>query len=261
MKTRAIVIMMMFVVAGFVIPCLADFQTVGVYDPCDLPWYNNIDQDGAYVSATGGATSANVLVLADIQGATILAAFNAGMGGVVDFEGVGDALDGLSTIHAIYNVGGTAKTLDITDSGGNGMSWADDGSGGRYPTSGNANMVKNANPPGFLLRIDGIINGDGDAVVKFGGTLVSREEKGAITANVTATFSDGSTVTSTASCGGNGIAADEDTFFGFVAPAGAYITRVDFVANTWLYLDDIFFITESGFPPAVNAGSDQSDLR
>lgn len=54
---------------------LAEFETVGVYDPNDGPYYNQVDQSGTYSSHTGDAGPGNVVDLQTFQ-ALIGTAFN-----------------------------------------------------------------------------------------------------------------------------------------------------------------------------------------
>jgi len=56
-------------------PALGEFETVGVYDPNDGPYYNQVDQSGTYSSHTGDAGPGNVVDLQTFQ-ALIGTAFN-----------------------------------------------------------------------------------------------------------------------------------------------------------------------------------------
>jgi len=83
-----------------------------------------------------------------------------------------------------------------------------------------------------------------EGVTHFGLTAIERSGANHGTVPCTATFSDGSSVTASATISGAAPANDEDTFYGFVAPAGRRIVNVhlDYSAN-FSNVDDVAFIT------------------
>ncbi|RKY07353.1 MAG: hypothetical protein DRP65_10605 [Planctomycetota bacterium] len=260
MKTKVILIMM-FVAAGFVAPGWAEFSTVGVYDPFDAPHYNEADQSCAYNSSTGDADASNVIDLAYMK-AAIIAAFDPNMGGVVDVgttRSFDTNLNGQRVIRARYG-SGQSKKLDIINllPVGGPRTQDDDV---ETPISGLYSIGMDSSL-GFHFQMGDITGGlEGEKVIIFGGTMCEEiDDPAGIFA--TATFSDGSTVTATASVGTNGIASDQDAFFGFIADPNEYITHIRVsTPGYWGDMDDLGFVTSTDFPPSSNAGPDQTGVQ
>ena len=218
----------------------ADFRTVGVYDPDDDPHRNQVDQSGVYGSHTGNAGPENVLDLATFQ-QLIGPAFAGGTGGVIDGEGPDDALPTDDIVTANFG----AKSVSFTHTGGNLNLGSGGAAGNRLPLSGDHRFSKSGSAD-FTFHIGKVIGGGADeAVTYFAGSLAERDDRDPAPL-VTATFSDGSTVTSLANMAGDGGSPNsKDTFFGFKAPADASIISVAFDLDTYIHLDDVAFITSS----------------
>ena len=219
----------------------ADYRTVGVYDPDDGPHHNQVDQSGVYDSHTGSAGPENVLDLATFQ-ELIGRAFEADAGGVVDGEGPDDNLGSDDIVIAHFGING-AKSVNISSTSGNFSFGQGAGSGNRLPLSGDHRFSR-ASGSNFTFNVSEVIDGEPDEVITyFAGSVVERDNRDP-TPMVTATFSDGSTVTATADMAGDDNSPnDKDTFFGFVAPEGTSIVSVDFILSELTHLDDIAFIT------------------
>jgi hypothetical protein len=88
----------------------------------------------------------------------------------------------------------------------------------------------------------------GEKVTQFSFTYLTQTVLNGLTVTVVATFSDGTTSTVTDTpVNRNTSSPTVDTFFGFVAPAGQYITSVALTSNTTrantTNIDDVAFIT------------------
>jgi len=223
-----------------------DFETTGVYDPDDGPYHNQADQSGTYESHIGDAGPGNVIDMAAFQ-ALIGPAFNTNAGGVVDGET--GYFDG-SELVANYGVGKT-RSLTVTSTGGTIASQFGDGGGNWLPISGNVVFLK-SDTADFVFDIGAISNGvPCEVVTHFAGTVLDRDGSN-ISPSVTATFSGGGTVTAGATMSGEPDSNDQDTFFGFAAPAGQSIVSVNFDLQGFTYMDDLAFITSAFNPePAV----------
>lgn len=244
--------------AGLMMVCVAiacssaqgGFTTVGVYDPASA---NDVDQSATFSSATGGAGAANVLTLAQLQ-ALVGPAFGADMGGVVEFETGGGLEAGNGSFVATYGTSGS-KTLTI-DSGNSGFVHPGYTGDNRVPVSGTGGEMLSQASPNMDFSFDiGTITGGIplEGVTHFGLTAIERSGANHGTVPCTATFSDGSSVTATATISGAAPANDEDTFYGFVAPVGKSIVNVHlgFSAN-YSNVDDVAFITgATEAPPAI----------
>ncbi|MBN2181996.1 MAG: discoidin domain-containing protein [Sedimentisphaerales bacterium] len=234
---RKSVYLIIVVVLGLSITARADFDTVGVYDPTDEPHNNDVDQSGTFVSATGVAGPDNVIDLETFQ-ALIGPAFESDAGGVVNGEAPG-TLNG-EDILAHYGIN-KVKTLTITNNSGH-IKSVGEGNLNRLPTSGSSGFGKD-NDSDTLFTIGNITGGaPGEVVTYFALTVLDRDDR-TITPTVTAEFSDGSTVISTATMDGSQPPNDQDTFFGFVAPPGTGIVSVNFDLSNWSNMDDLAFIT------------------
>ena len=220
---------------------LADFRTVGVYDPDDEPHHNQVDQSGVYDSHTGSAGPDNVVDLATFQ-ALIGPAFAADAGGVIDGEGPEDSMGSDDIVIAHFGINGS-KSVSFEHTSGNFSFGSGGGSGNRLPLTGDHRFAK-GDTNDFIFTVGEVIAGEpGEMITFFAGSLVERDNRDAAPV-VTATFSDGSTVTATADMAGDDNSPnDKDTFFGFRAPAGASIVEVDFQLSQYVHLDDIAFVT------------------
>jgi len=221
----------------------ADFRTVGVYDPDDEPHHNQVDQSGVYDSHTGSAGPENVLDLAAFQ-TLIGRAFEADAGGVVDGEGPDDSLGSDDIVIAHFGIGGV-KSVNISSTSGNCSFGTGSGSGNRLPLSGDHRFSRSSGS-NFTFDVSEVMDGDADEVITyFAGSVVERDNRDPMPM-VTATFSDGSTVTATADMAGdNNSPNNKDTFFGFKAPDGTSIVSVDFMLSELTHLEDIAFMTSS----------------
>jgi len=196
-----------------------------------------------YDSHTGGAGPDNVVDLATFQ-ELVERAFAADVGGVIDGEGPDDNLPSDDIIVAHFGINAT-KSVSFESTSGNLSHGSGGGSGNRLPLSGDHRFAKGSTND-FIFTIGAVDGGEPDeAITFFAGSLIERDNR-ETTPEVTATFSDGSTVTATADMVGDDDSPnDKDTFFGFMAPAGTSIVSVEFQLNEYVHLDEIGFITSS----------------
>jgi hypothetical protein len=262
MGTRLTLLFALALVLGRIGTTEAVYNTVGVYDPDDEPYHNQVDQSGTYSSHTGDAGPANVIDLATFQ-ALIGPAFAADAGGVVNFENADGGLDDQNII-ANFGIHKT-KTLTIANTSGL-INTGSSVKNGRTPTSGHGRIAK-TDTANFAFAIGPMTGGKPDEVVThFGGTLLGRDEAD-LAPVVTATFSGGGTVTAVATMSGTTPGITQDTFFGFVAPPGQSIVSVDFnpTGGPYTNMDDVAFITSAFVVPSPGAsrphpGSGQADV-
>ncbi|MEM6779285.1 MAG: hypothetical protein AAF670_16650 [Planctomycetota bacterium] len=184
-------------------------------------------------------------------------AFDAGTGGVINFEAGQGSVPNSRMIDAIFDGGN--KTLRITNSP---RDWSvgflgfgpTDGpiSGGRVLFNGAPNQF----PTPFENRIvfGDVVDNSGtvipEAVQAFGLTVLdSNFNNSGNTVEFTVSYSDGQTqfVSQTIPRAIN----TADTFFGFEAPAGQFISEIGFTATNNLATDDWAFITTTVSPPSV----------
>lgn len=230
---------LVFLMAG---AALGEFETVGVYDPNDGPYYNQVDQSGVYNSHNGHAGPGNVIDLQTFQ-ALIGTAFNIDAGGVVDAEN--GSLEGQSIV-AKFGLKKT-KSVTITNNSGSMSRGTGTGSGNRKPTSAERRFSKSTTED-FVFEISLVGGGKpGEMVTYFAATVIHRDDRD-INPAVTATFSGGGTVTATAQMAIGSPSNTKDTFFGFAAPSGQNIVSVNFDLGNYTFLDDVAFIT-SAFNP------------
>ena len=231
----------------------AAFTTVGTYDPAADA--NDVDQSATFVSGTGGASALNVLDLATFKG-LVNTAFGANLGGVIDFEsgnlentsgGTDD--DGGRNIRSFYGTSGL-KTLIISSNDDNDdYDYVGATSNGRVPTSGTTSLGKDMGNSDWNFVIGPITGGlPGEGVVAFGFTLLDRTGTDLGTINSTALFSDGSTVTITANMVDDSSPSNQDSFFGFLAPAGTTIVSISTPVPIFTSADDVAYITASVIP-------------
>jgi len=242
MHKKMIYLVSFVLVLGLTGAAEATFDTVGVYDPNDEPHHNQVDQSGVYDSHTGDAGPENVIDLATFQ-ALIGPAFDADAGGVVNIETTHGSLDGQDIIAKF----GASKAKSLTISGVSGIiNVGSSVKNGRTPISGRNRLAK-SNTANFEFDIGPITGGVTDeAVTYFAGSLLDRDAANLLPI-VTATFSGGGTVTAVATMSGDPPSCDQDTFFGFVAPAGQSVVNVDFnvTGGPYTNLDDVAFITSA----------------
>jgi len=219
-----------------------EFQTVGVYDPNDGPYYNQVDQSSVYSSHTGDAGPGNVIDLQTFQ-ALIGTAFNIDAGGVVDAEN--GSMEGQSIV-AKFGLKKT-KSVTITNTSGSMSRGTGTGTGNRKPTSGERRFSK-GDTEDFVFEISLVGGGKpGEMITYFAATVIHRDDRD-INPVVTATFSGGGTVTASAEMAIGSPSNTKDTFVGFAAPSGQSIVSVNFDLGNYSFLDDVGFIT-SAFNP------------
>ena len=228
--------------------------TVGVYDsPSNL---NQVD-----ASAT---SDANLLTNNEIGVATftanVAAAFNADLGGVINFEDT-SGIDPVGTNDTIVATYGVNQSNSITITGAFASTGTTFGFGGvssqgngRTPISGSnglnfTTLNPNQNDPDNPKLVGLAFDAD-DRVTAAAITVLSRTNTSASVTGF-AQFSDGSSVsvTDTVSEGGSDLPGD-DTFFGFTATPtqvanNVFITefRVETTEGSFLQTDDLGFIT------------------
>ncbi len=220
------------------------FNTVGVYD--SVANTNAVDR-----TAIGNVSTFTTAVST---------AYSANMGGVVTFDTYGSQSLLPGPITAKYGTSLT-KSVDIsTDHTFNfqfspniaGISGAENGGTGNFlfdPTAGNR----------FLTFTFGAITGGqvNEKVTQAGLTVLTRNGGGTPTIAVIATYSDNTTQSASLAYTVS-TAKNEDTFYGFTAPAGKYITslQLDYGSSgTDLRrgVDDLAFIT-SVIPEPTSIG-------
>lgn len=221
----------------------AALTLVGSYDPTGDA--NDVDRSATFLSGSvPGITSANVLNLATFQG-LVSTAFTNGNGGVIDFEGGSDSLTSGGTVFTTSSFGG--RTLSFaTDEGA--LSIGGAGSG-RVATSGSSTIGGQIDINFTSFSLTG--GNPADRLTHFGMTILQRSQ--GVQSDVTATFSDGSTLrfdTVTLSSAGD---STQDTFVGFVAPDGLSITNILFDGTNFTSYDDIGFIVTPVPEPSSTA--------
>ena len=176
-------------------------------------------------------------------------AYSSGFGGVIQFDVSGETLTSGPAMVAQYASGAKTLSIGLTASSALAISPLQPSSG---PTgSTNCLSAPNANPNlGDETFTMGAITGGvaGEKVTQFSFTYLTETALNGLTVTVVATFSDGTTSTVTDTPVNRNTSSPEyDTFFGFVAPAGQYITSVALTSNTsrglTTNIDDVAFIT------------------
>ncbi len=213
-------------------------DTVGIYDEEDIN-DNTID-----------ATAPGSIDI-DSFAASVLTAFNNGVGGVIDFDS--DAINGIDQIEASFGAGAD-KTLTLAN--GDESTWVTGPGNGRTAISGDYVFGKHcATSPictnDFVWEIESVSSGE--VVLSMGVTVLSGN-KGPFEITVEATLDDGNTLSLEEFLPrSDGL---DDTFFAIDAPAGRYITRFavfngppfdDDPDNTGSFgsIDDLAFIVGS----------------
>ncbi len=218
----------------------ATYATVGTYDSTSNT--NTVDRNA----------SGNALVSADrndVAGFTPLVstAFAAGLGGVINFD-TSTASGDSSPLSGTYDSG--AKGLNIAVS----QPYSVISSGNVSPISGSNSLIFPSdslatNAASFTFSLSGATLAN-EAVTQIGFTLISRRSGDPTTATVVTTFSDNSTSTaptiSFTAPGTSNPNPAEDTFYGFTAPAGLSISKLDISfsgGDGRRTIDDFGFIT------------------
>ena len=237
----------------------ASFDTVGVYDPTDEPYNNDIEQSAVFKE---GMDSAYVIDLQSFRD-LLARAYPMDAGGVVNAEPPGQ-LEPDGSIVAKYGQN-LSKSLQLLPPGGKTYDTGGTGSGERQPISGNTRFSYVDQHP--VINIGELSGEPGEVVTAFAMTVVDRDRSqctpGGCETIATATFSGGGTVTSAAIMFDGTVSNDQDTFFGFVAPLGQSITGVEITMPQWSHYDDFAFITSAlksdvpaGVTIPVEAGGD-----
>jgi hypothetical protein len=190
----------------------------------------------------------------------VAAAFDAGLGGVIDFDN--GAFADPRTIDALF--AGGSKVLRMTNAVRD-WSIGDLGFGAGGAVSNNRVIfLGSATTTNHRWVLDGVRDAVSDAVLpervtKFGFTIIDSVFNGIPNiVNATAFFSGGGAdaVTHTIPLAGN----TADTYFGFAAPAGEFITEITLTGTNNTAGEDFAFITsvvpepDAGMIAAVAAG-------
>ncbi len=221
------------------------------------------------VSATTTGTGQEI-GLADFT--TLVAAAHAsGNGGVIDFDThTGEEADTFQSVPET-SVGGTdtkkiafhtlfdSSNKSITIGGGNNDFVGTGFSGSnRTAISGNYMLGNYVLSGGADLEFGAIVGGQvNEYVTTCGLTLLSRGQTGSADYSVTAYFSDSTSTSKQTTLAGS--QATDDTFFGFVAPPGSYITAIQVRKETtgtyFTAIDDLGFVTTVVVPEPANVVS------
>ena len=225
------------------------FTTSGTYDE-QANQTNTVDS----IAAAATAGDQPLVIEAGEYGAyktTVASSHSAGLGGVVHFDENNYVVAPNVTFQASYASG--TKLLDITPvatyitlsgnltsqtpiSGGTGTVLT-------QPEGMRGGVIYMGNEPSLTLNLGAITGGlPGEYVDSFGITMLSRTSREHLGTTAVATFSDSSTATATSDVGAGDMV--DDTFFGFVAPAGKSITSVTISwSSNLVAFDDISFTT------------------
>jgi hypothetical protein len=214
------------------------FHTTNVVDPnghtlVQATSTSNADQTDQTTFATNVAT-----------------AYTNGFGGVVNFDVSGDALTTAPAIVANYASNAKTLTIGLTTNSALAISPL-------APPSGTAGVTNCLSAPngtsdpnlGDVTFTMGAITGGvtNEKVTSFSFTYLTETVLNGITVTVTATFSDNSTSVVTRTVNRDTSSPIYDTFYGFVAPSGQYITSISLVSDTTrgatTNIDDVSFIT------------------
>ena len=232
MSYSSIQLIKCFLLLGLVLPSAvvsAQITTVQLYDANSPLRPNTVNRSGTAFSVSQFTND-------------VFTTFTANAGGVIDFES-GSLTPG--AIDAIF--AGGSNTLRLTNPQND---WS-------FGTTNNAaisgsRVLFDGSPRGAADFFNSIVIGDitnsaggliNDGVVKFGFSVLDLSTgRGNLDLDIQTTFSNGTSVlvsdTILASNFNN-----NDTFYGFEAPDGAFITQIDYTATNNLALDDIAFIT------------------
>jgi len=223
---------------------LGAFDTVGVYDVDDAPYNNNVEQSAVFKA---GVDATYVIDLPTFQD-LLAGAYPLDAGGVINAEAPG-VLEEDGSILAMYGQN-LSKSLQILPEPGKAYGTGGTGSGARQPISGETRF--SYVDQHLIVNIGQLLGDPGEVVTAFGLTVVDRDRSactpGGCETTATATFSAGGTVTSASIMFDGTVSNDQDSFFGFVAPQGQSITRVELSMPQWSHYDDLAFITSANEP-------------
>ncbi len=159
--------------------------------------------------------------------AAVATAYANDRGGVLTFDS--GELATMSGLHEVGLGASNAFKVEMTTVSGNGQ-WTTTTSSDRDPISGTTRFNADQNMTftfGNVLNSSDVVQSD-FGVSQFGITLIARGNRN-WNGTVTATFDDLTTDTFTISgLGNDGSGNTEDTFIGFQAPTGTFITSVAF---------------------------------
>jgi hypothetical protein len=177
-------------------------------------------------------------------------AYGSGFGGVIEFNISGETLTSAPAMGAQYGSGAKTLSIGLTTNSALAISPLQPSSGPTGATNclsaPNGTSDPNLGDETFTM---GTITGGvaGEQVTQFSFTYLTQTVLNGLTVTAVATFSDGTTSTSTQTINRNTSSPVYDTFFGFVAPSGKYITSVALTSNTTrgntTNIDDVAFIT------------------
>jgi len=219
-------------------PNAGDFATTNVLDT------------NAHTLVQGTSTSTAGQTNQSTFASAMTTAYNSGFGGVVEFNTSGEMLTSAPAMVAMYGSGAKTLSIGLTTNSALAISPLQPSSGPSGATNclsaPNSTSDPNLGDETFTM---GAITGGvaGEKVTQFSFTYLTQTVLNGLTVTVTATFSDGTTSSSTQTINRNTSSPVYDTFFGFVAPSGKYITQVALTSNTTrantTNIDDVAFIT------------------
>ncbi|HVU26787.1 MAG TPA: hypothetical protein VHG71_03520 [Verrucomicrobiae bacterium] len=201
-----------------------------IYDP---KWdANDLDQDAAFFAGTGSGDSSTLIMNEAAARQFFANSYLAGQGGVENFE-----TRPVTSGQPFYIAYGTNDSLlMITGQYGNTSTAESDG---RIPISGSVlltsadgvNLIFNFTPANPNDKITQVAIG---VIERNRTTTTTNNTTERVTALVTgsAVLDNGDTIIATNMINTDDISSDEDTFFGFNAPAGRSITNLTITANT-----------------------------
>jgi hypothetical protein len=223
---------------GCATPGFAAFSTTGIYD-------NTNNGNVVDVSATSDA--GELISLSSFK-ALVDLAYQADAGGVIDFDN--GSLTNPNTIDANLGVS-QAKSITITDATINTLEVSNPASGA---ISGNASLRKTLGTFAFDSNDFRFDFAPGDGVIAVGASLMSQFTLGQPVGNVwgIVRYNDATSSQSVTDFIENSISGD-DTFWGFQAPEGKYITRLELIISNdkWVQLDDLGVVLEFKRPPVT----------
>jgi hypothetical protein len=250
-------------VVGTVITLPAAFGamvSVGVYDEQTIQT-NEVDFDASYAAAssTGVGANPNLVFGHDDFAPKVLAAFNAGRGGVVQFNNATEIIGGSRTNSFTGTFDGGTKSLTATN-----ISTPTNGGHLRTDFVNASRTSISGLPGGFLAKSDVLgdtTNGGnyvftltetnfepGEHVRAVAGTIMGRNGSAPI-GNwlMQVTLDNGDIIAALRGINSTSGNTNSDTFYGAYAPAGRYITGVSWTNPNGVFsaLDDFAFITST----------------
>jgi hypothetical protein len=217
----------------FASPALAQFTAVGVYDENTVNT-NTIEQEAGISNIT----------LANFK-TVVSSAFTAGTGGVINFD---VALANSSSFNTSFNGGLSTLTVTMNAAAGANQWNTTNQDSNTWALSGSRYLGTNASSQ---ARFD-----FSQPLSHFGITMLWRNANR--TGTVTVFFDDntsasvGSFSSSSGSLVGT-VNQTPDVFFGYVAPTGKAITRIDIIGDGFVRYDDLGFVTAIPEPSSVAA--------